>query len=179
MSRKGKQPVDLPNNVQVEIKPGLVVVKGPKGTLQQMLPEGVILAKEESQLLVSVEGTSKQMKSFHGLYRSLIQNMVTGTSTGFQKELELVGVGYRATVQGKELDLQLGFSHPTRVGIPDDLAIKVEKNSIVVSGIDKQKVGEYCAQLRRLRPPEPYQGKGVRYKNEYVRRKQGKASGKK
>lgn len=180
MSRKGKQSILLPKNVQVAIDDGVVTVTGPKGTLTQKVADGVEIRREgEETLFVDIAESVVDGARLHGLYRSLIGNMVVGTSQGFEKQLELIGVGYRATVQGKNLDLLLGFSHPTQLPIPEGLTVKVEKNIVAVSGIDKQLVGQYCATVRSIRPPEPYQGKGVRYKDEYVRRKQGKASGKK
>jgi large subunit ribosomal protein L6 len=179
MSRKGKQPIPVPNGVQVDVKDGLLTVKGPKGTLQQLLADGIQVKLENGFLYVELDAEKSATGRFHGLFRSLISNMVVGTSQGFEKQLELIGVGYRATIQGQKLDLQLGFSHPQQLPIPEGLAIKIEKNIISVSGIDRQLVGQYCATVRGVRPPEPYQGKGVRYKGEHVRRKQGKASGKK
>jgi large subunit ribosomal protein L6 len=179
MSRKGKQPIPVPKGVEINAKDGLVTVKGPKGTLQQKIAQGIALKHEGDVLYVEPIATLDDADRLHGLYRSLIGNMVVGVSQGFEKQLELIGVGYRAAVQGSLLDLQLGFSHPMQLPISEGLAIKIEKNIITVSGIDKQLVGEYCAKIRAVRPPEPYQGKGVRYKDEYVRRKQGKASGKK
>lgn len=179
MSRKGKQPIPIPKGVEVQVDKDHVSVKGPKGTLTQTIMEGIHVKVEDGHIIVEPDQNAVDMGKFHGLYRSLISNMVEGTSKGFEKQLELIGVGYRATVQGHTLDLQLGFSHPTKLPIPQGLHVKVEKNILSVSGINKQEVGQYCAHIRSIRPPEPYQGKGVRYKDEYVRRKQGKASGKK
>jgi len=176
MSRKGKSPILLEKGVEIKVNGKQVQVKGPKGSLSLELKEDIEVKVEGSHIVVSAaekEGISK----FHGLYRTLIQNMVTGTSKGFEKILELVGVGYRAAVKGKALDLQLGYSHPTLINIPEGIEVKVDKNTtIVVSGIDKQKVGSFAAEVRSLRPPEPYQGKGVKYKDEYIRRKAGKAA---
>ncbi len=179
MSRKGKQPIPLPKGVEVKVDEGHITVKGPKGTLSQPLMHGIHVKVEESHIIIEPDTGVDDISKFHGLYRSLVHNMVEGTTKGFEKQLELVGVGYRATVQGHMLDLQLGFSHPTKLPIPQGIHVKVDKNFVIVSGINKQEVGQYCAVLRAVRPPEPYQGKGVRYKDEYVRRKQGKASGKK
>lgn len=179
MSRKGKQPIPIPKGVQIDVKDGLVTVKGPKGTLQQKIVEGVHIKQQDGFINIEPEAGMVDAGRYHGLFRSLLNNMVLGTSQGFEKQLELIGVGYRAAIQGQNLDLQLGFSHPMQLSIPQGLTIKIDKNVISVSGIDKQLVGQYCASVRAVRPPEPYQGKGVRYKGEYVRRKQGKASGKK
>ncbi|MFA6914863.1 MAG: 50S ribosomal protein L6 [Parachlamydiales bacterium] len=179
MSRKGKQPIALPKGVEVNVHDGKISVKGPKGTLTQDLIDGISIKIEDGHILVEPDATKSDMGKFHGLYRSLISNMVEGTTKGFEKQLELIGVGYRATVQGHFLDLQLGFSHPTKLAIPQGIQVKVEKNIVTVTGNNKQEVGQYCASIRAVRPPEPYQGKGVRYKDEYVRRKQGKSSGKK
>jgi len=177
MSRKGKQPIDVPKGVTVTIEKDGVTVKGPKGTLSQMIPQGVQVALEGEQVTVSVIGESKKMKSFHGLYRTLICNMVEGTTKGFAKQLEMHGVGYRAQVQGSSLALQVGFSHPTDLQIPSDLSAKVDANTkITISGIDKQRVGQFAAEIRAIRPPEPYRGKGIRYAGEEIRRKAGKAA---
>lgn len=179
MSRKGKQPIALPKGVDVKIEKDSISVKGTKGALTQYIIPGIHVKVEGEQIIVEPDPSFHDMGKFHGLYRSLIQNMVDGVTKGFEKQLELIGVGYRAAVQGTLLDLQLGFSHPTKLPIPEGITVKVDKNLVTISGIDKQKVGQYSATVRSIRPPEPYQGKGVRYKDEYVRRKQGKASGKK
>lgn len=177
MSRKGKMPVVLPKGVQVQVQDNTVIVKGPKGTLNQALVPGVKLTVDTETVAVEVADDSRELRRFHGLYRALLENMVVGTSTGFEKKLEMIGVGYRAAVQGAVLDLQLGYSHPTQLHIPTGLQVKVEKNTaITITGTDKQAVGQFAAQVRALRSPEPYQGKGVRYVNEYVRRKAGKAA---
>ena len=177
MSRKGRMPVVIPKGVEVKQIGNAVSVKGPKGTLTQDLVNGIVLNIEPEQLVVSVNGDTRELARFHGLYRALIDNMVIGTSKGFEKRLEMVGVGYRAAVQGNLLDLQIGFSHPTKLPIPAGLSVKVDKNTqISISGIDKQAVGQFAAQIRAMRPPEPYQGKGIRYEGEYVRRKAGKAA---
>jgi large subunit ribosomal protein L6 len=180
MSRKGKLPITLPKSVEVEVSPDEISVKGPKGILHQKLLPAIKVRVEENEIHVELaEGCEKQ-GNYHGLYRSLINNMVQGTTQGFQRELEMIGVGYRAAVQGQLLDLQIGFSHPTKISIPEGLLVKVEKNTaIVITGIDKHKVGHFAAYVRSMRPPEPYQGKGIRYKGEYVRKKAGKAAAKK
>ncbi len=179
MSRKGKQPILLPKGVEIKVQDKEVTVKGPKGTLSHEICEGISLSIEGDQCLVLVAEGRDDMRRWHGLYRSIIANMVTGTSTGFQRTLELIGVGYRAAVKGQVVDLQLGYSHPTSVEIPHGVTVKVEKSTITLEGADKQQVGQLAADIRAMRPPEPYQGKGVRYTNEYVRKKAGKAAAKK
>ena len=177
MSRKGKAPIALPKGVEVQVKENNVVVKGPKGTLQQALVAGVNLSIETGIVHVGVSDATRELRKFHGLYRALVQNMVVGTTQGFEKKLEMVGVGYRAAVQGNMLDLQVGNSHPTQLAIPVGIQVKVDKNTMIsVTGIDKQAVGQFAAQIRAHKKPEPYQGKGIRYQGEYVRKKAGKAA---
>ena len=180
MSRKGKLPIPVPKGVEVKTSANEVTVKGPKGTLHQPLIEGIEVKVENGQIIVSLKEGNEDDGHFHGLYRTLIDNMVQGTTTGFTTDLEMIGVGYRAAVQGSLLDLQIGFSHPTKLHIPEGVHVKVEKNTAIsITGIDKQKVGQFAASIRAIRPPEPYQGKGIRYKGEYVRKKAGKAAAKK
>ena len=180
MSRKGKLPISLPKGVEVKVANNEVTVKGPKGTAHQKLIPSINVHVEDNHVIVGLTEDHQNDGHFHGLFRSLIQNMVTGTSEGFVRKLEMIGVGYRASVMGHELDLQVGFSHPTRLHIPDGLHVKVEKNtSIFINGVDKQVVGQFAASIRSVRPPEPYQGKGIRYEGEYVRKKAGKAAAKK
>lgn len=179
MSRKGNRPIVIPKNVDIKVADGVIHVKGPKGTLHQKLDDTVEIKIEDGHLHVSPAQNGRGHSRWQGLFRSLIQNMVTGITEGFKKELELIGVGYRAAVKGKSLDLQLGFSHPTEVPIPDGINIKVEKSIISIEGADKQGVGQIAATVRSIRPPEPYQGKGIRYVGEYVRRKAGKSAAKK
>jgi large subunit ribosomal protein L6 len=180
MSRKGKLPIPLPKGVEVKASDTEVVVKGPKGSLQQPLIPGVQVKVEDNQVLVTLKDEDSDLNQFHGLYRTLIQNMVIGTTEGFEKRLEMIGVGYRAAIQGDLLDLQLGFSHPTKLPIPKGLTVKVDKNTLItISGFDKRLVGQFAASVRSKRPPEPYQGKGIRYVGEYVRKKAGKAAAKK
>ncbi len=179
MSRKGNQPIALPKGVEIQVQKNQVTVKGPKGTLSHVICDGIVVTIEDNQCLVTVAEGSNGMARWHGLYRSIIANMVIGTSTGFQKTLELIGVGYRAAVKGHIVDLQLGYSHPTSLEIPKGVSVKVEKNTITLEGADKQQVGQLAADIRAMRPPEPYQGKGIRYTNEYVRKKAGKAAAKK
>lgn len=177
MSRIGKVPIPLEKGVQVSVSGNKVVVKGPNGSLDLELLECLEVSVEEANVCVSLVEGSEEKKNFHGLFRSLINNMVIGVSKGFEKILEMHGVGFRASVQGNFLDLQVGFSHPTKLEIPQGLSVKVDKNTeITVSGADKQRVGQFAAEIREMRPPEPYKGKGIRYRNEYVRRKAGKSA---
>lgn len=176
MSRIGKLPIRVPQGVSVDVSGGTVTVKGPRGTLTQTFQPEVSVSVAENTVRVSRNSDSKRARSMHGLYRNLVQNMVTGVSAGFTRALLINGVGYRAEVQGKVLVLNLGYSNPVEYPIPDDLAITCEgPTKISVEGIDKQRVGQTSAEIRSIRPPEPYKGKGVRYENEYVRRKVGKA----
>jgi len=180
MSRKGKLPIAVPKGVEVKISDTEVAVKGPKGSLTQKLVKGVVVKVEGSEVIVSLADDSGDYNHFHGLYRTLISNMIEGTTQGFEKKLEMIGVGYRAAVQGHLLDLQLGFSHPTKLEIPHGITVKVDKNTvIIINGFDKHLVGQFAATVRSKRKPEPYQGKGIRYSGEYVRKKAGKAAAKK
>jgi large subunit ribosomal protein L6 len=180
MSRKGKLPIPLPKGVEAKVSQNAITVKGPKGTLTQQLIEAVKVHVEGQEIRVELSAGHERDGHFHGLYRTLIDNMVEGTTKGFAKELEMVGIGYRAAVQGHHLDLQIGLSHPTKMSIPEGVLVKVDKSvAISITGIDKQKVGQFAASVRAARPPEPYQGKGIRYKGEYVRKKAGKAAAKK
>lgn len=180
MSRKGKLPISLPKGVEVKVANNEVTVKGPKGTAHLKLIPSISVTIEDNIVHVGLTPDHQNDGHFHGLFRTLIQNMVTGTSEGFVKKLEMIGVGYRAAVMGHELDLQVGYSHPTRLHIPEGVQVKVEKNTqIAIIGTDKQVVGQFAASVRQTRPPEPYQGKGIRYEGEYVRKKAGKAAAKK
>jgi large subunit ribosomal protein L6 len=182
MSRKGKLPISIPKGVEVKISGSEVTVKGPKGTLHQKVDPAVVLKIDGDKLSVSLAEKDMQEKGeLHGLFWALLQNMVNGTAKGFEKVLEMVGVGYRANVQGKALDLQIGFSHPTKIPIPEGLQVTVDKNNtvIIIKGADRQMVGQFAATIRAKRPPEPYQGKGIRYSGEYVRKKAGKSAAKK
>lgn len=175
MSRIGKLPVDIPSGIKIEKKGATLTVQGPKGTLSQTVKPEIDVIIENNQVLFSRRNESKYSKSLHGLYRSLINNMVIGVSTGVTKTLLINGVGYRAEVQGKTLVLTLGFSTPIEFYIPDGITMQCEgNNKVIISGIDKQKVGQICAEVRSLRPPEPYKGKGIRYETENIRRKVGK-----
>jgi large subunit ribosomal protein L6 len=177
MSRIGRKPIEVPRGVTVTVAEGnLVTVKGPKGTLVQQLPLAMAIHQEDSTITVTRPSDEKQHKALHGLTRALLNNMVMGVSTGFQKVLEINGVGYRAQKTGRNLTLSLGFSHPVVVEAPEGIDLNVgERNTVIVSGADKQLVGEVAAYIRSLRPPEPYKGKGIKYQNEVIRRKAGKA----
>ncbi|MFC1591526.1 50S ribosomal protein L6 [Thermodesulfobacteriota bacterium] len=175
MSRVGKKPIEIPKEVKVQVANGTVSVQGPKGKLQHELPAGISIALENDVLLVSRSSDERQHRSLHGLTRALIANMMEGVSSGFAKELEITGVGYRAEKSGKTLTLSLGFSHPVVFEEPDGVQIQVEKQLIKVEGIDKCLVGQTAAKIRKFRKPDPYKGKGIRYVGEHVRRKVGKA----
>jgi large subunit ribosomal protein L6 len=177
VSRIGKQPIPVPSGVEVTIEGPEVTVTGPKGTLKQTVSEEMIVKLEDGVITVSRPSDERQHRSLHGLTRSLLANMVTGVSEGFSKNLEIVGVGYRATMKGSDLEMALGFSHPVSVKSEPDIAFEVPApTKITVRGIDKQRVGQVAAEIRGWRPPEPYKGKGVRYEGEYVRRKLGKTA---
>lgn len=170
-------PISLPKGVTVTVHDLMVTVKGPKGSLSLTLGDGIGVTQEGEILHVTTRDDSRDLSRLQGLYFSLIKNMIIGTSSGFEKKLEMVGVGYRAAVQGSVIDVQVGYSHPTKLEIPQGLQVKVDKNTLItVSGMDKQAVGQFAAEIRGQRPPEPYQGKGIRYVDEYVRRKAGKAA---
>ncbi|HIS26949.1 MAG TPA: 50S ribosomal protein L6 [Candidatus Pullilachnospira intestinigallinarum] len=175
MSRIGRLPVVIPEGVTVEVKENnYVVVKGSKGTLERALPTEMSIKVEDGHVIVTRPSDLKKMKSLHGLTRTLIQNMVTGVSQGYEKTLEVNGVGYRAAKQGKKLVLSLGYSHPVEMEDPEGLETTVDGNKIVVKGISKEKVGQYAAEIREKRRPEPYKGKGIKYADEVIRRKVGK-----
>ncbi len=178
MSRVGKNPIPVPSGVEVTIEGRTVTVKGPKGTLARELPEPITIRQDDDELLVERPDDERRHRALHGLSRSLVANMVTGVTDGYTKELEIVGVGYRATAQGpNRIELALGFSHPVHVEAPDGVTFEVpQPTRIAVSGIDKELVGQVAANIRKIRKPEPYKGKGVRYLGEQVRRKAGKAA---
>lgn len=180
MSRKGKLPIPLPKGIEVKKEGIHLTVKGPKGALSLKVMPIIDLEIGSEEIVVSLKKETSNNRKWHGLYRTLISNMVVGTSKGFEKKLNLIGVGYRASVQGNKVDLQVGMSHPVQLEIPEGINVVTEnKNTtIVISGADKQAIGQFAADLRSVRPPEPYQGKGIRYENEYVRRKAGKAAAK-
>ena len=175
MSRIGRMPIAVPAGVTVDIaENNQVTVKGPKGTLSRVLPAEMDIKLEGDQVVVTRPNDLKKMKSLHGLTRTLINNMVVGVTDGYTKELEVNGVGYRATKQGKKLVLNLGYSLPVEMEDPEGVESKVDGNKIIVSGIDKEKVGQYAAEIRETRKPEPYKGKGIKYADEVIRRKVGK-----
>ena len=175
MSRIGKQPIELPSGVNVAISPGRVQVNGPLGELSQNVPARMQIEQDDGTLVVKRPTERGDDRALHGLTRSLVANMVEGVTKGFEKRLELQGVGYRATLHGTDLELNVGFSHPVVIKPPQGIAFEVpDATSVLVKGIDKQQVGEIAAQVRKVRPPEPYKGKGIRYEGEYVRRKVGK-----
>jgi large subunit ribosomal protein L6 len=175
VSRIGKQPIPVPEGVDVLIEPDLVRVKGPKGELQQRVARDMEVSKEDGEVLVKRPSDRGEHRALHGLTRSLIANMVEGVTNGFERRLEIQGVGYRAALRGKDVELTVGFSHPVQVRAPDGIEFEVPApTQIVVRGIDKQQVGETAARIRKVRPPEPYKGKGIRYQGEYVARKVGK-----
>jgi large subunit ribosomal protein L6 len=175
MSRIGKLPIEVPASVDVQVESGVVRVKGPKGELSQRISPDLTLEREDSQLLVKRPTDRKDHRALHGLTRSLINNMVTGVTEGFEKRLEIQGVGYRAQLRGKGLELALGYSHPVKVEAPEGIEFEVPMpTQVIVRGIDKQVVGEIAARIRKARPPEPYKGKGIRYAGEQVSRKVGK-----
>ena len=178
MSRVGRSPISVPSSVTVTLDGPTVNVKGPQGSLERTLPEGITIAQDGDTLLVTRPDDERRHRALHGLSRSLVANMVSGVTDGFTKELEIVGVGYRATAKGPgSLELALGFSHPVLVDAPEGITFEVPvPTRIVVKGIDKEKVGQVAADIRKLRKPEPYKGKGVRYAGERVLRKAGKAA---
>ena len=176
MSRVGKQPIQLPDKVTVKVSDSNVHVEGPKGKLDYTLPDGVTVTQEGKNIVVKRENDERRVRAMHGTVQRLIGNMVEGVSTGFRKDLEIHGVGFRAAVKGSNLDLSLGYSHPLLHPIPKTLKVAVAENTkISIEGIDKQLVGQIAADVRGYYPPEPYKGKGVRYVGEYVRRKEGKS----
>ncbi|HJM98728.1 MAG TPA: 50S ribosomal protein L6 [Acidimicrobiales bacterium] len=178
MSRIGKTPIEIKSGVEISISESFIEVKGPKGSLSQKLPEGINVEKQEEILVVSRANDLRETKALHGLIRSLINNMVVGVTDGYQKELELVGVGYRAQAKGKNaLELQLGFSHPVKFSAPEGIEFDVpSQTEISITGIDKQVVGQVAADIRALKKPEPYKGKGIRYVGERIIRKAGKTA---
>ena len=176
MSRIGRKPINIPAGVDVKIDAGVVTVKGPKGTLTQTINNGITVNVEGAEILVTRADDGKENRSLHGLTRTLVSNMVTGVTEGFTKELDVLGVGYRVQKQGTDLVMNLGYSHQVIMSENADIKIDVPgPNKIIILGIDKQKVGQFAAEVREKRPPEPYKGKGIRYVGEHVRRKEGKA----
>jgi len=179
MSRIGKSPISIPEKVDIKLANGLCTVQGPKGTLSWNTPAEIDVKIDSGQIVCSPTRSDKATSAKFGLTRALINNMVVGVTYGFKKEMQLVGVGYRASVQGSHLVLSVGYSKPVEMEIPQELSVEINKkqDEMIVTGIDKQVLGEWCAVVRRVRPPEPYKGKGIRYKDEIVRTKQGKRVG--
>jgi large subunit ribosomal protein L6 len=177
MSKLGKTPVPLPKGVEIKVEGNTIHVKGPKGSLNYPLSKGVTVKVEEGNAWVIRDAAVEMPATTHGLIRAMLGNMIIGVSKGFEVRLAMVGVGYRAALQGSKLDLQVGLSHPTQLPIPKAVQVTVDKSvTIIITGIDKQAVGQFAAQVRGVKPPEPYKGKGIRYENEYVRKKAGKAA---
>ena len=177
MSRVGQAPIEVPGSVQVSVTAGRITVNGPKGELQRGFPEDISIEVNDGQIQVSRSKDSRDVKALHGLFRSLIANMVKGVTDGFEKSLEIHGVGYRAAKQGNGLEIQVGFSHPVKKDAPKGIEYEVPSpTKIVVRGIDKELVGQIAAEIRAIRKPEPYKAKGIRYEGEHVRRKSGKAA---
>ena len=175
MSRIGKRPVAIPSGVTADIQDGTLSVKGPKGTLTLSMRDEISYTLGEGSILVKPANDTKQARSFWGMQRTLVENLVTGVTEGYTKVLEITGVGYRAQAQGKKLKLQLGFSHDVDIDVPEGLEVKTpDQTTIEISGIDKQQVGQFAAEVRRWRKPEPYKGKGIRYRGEFIFRKEGK-----
>ncbi len=174
MSRIGKKPIEIPEKLEIEVKDSLIKVKGPKGELEREIRPEIKAEIKEGKVLFSPLGESKKIRAFWGLTRALIANMIEGVTKGFEKKLEIEGVGYKANLEGQDLVLNMGYSHPVKIEKPEGIDFSVEKNIITVSGIDKEKVGQIAAKIRAVRKPEPYKGKGIRYQGEQVRRKVGK-----
>lgn len=175
MSRIGKLPINLPSGVTITVDPDFVTVTGPKGTLKQFTMPGVAVKQEDSQVVVTRENDEAVNRAKHGLMRTLVSNMITGVSQGFSKQLEINGVGYRVAMQGADLKFNLGFSHDVIYKLPQGITAAIEQNKITVSGIDKQQVGQVAAEIRALKKPEPYKGKGIKYADERILRKSGKS----
>jgi large subunit ribosomal protein L6 len=179
MSRIGKKPITLPKGVTVTIAADAVEVQGPKGKLRQVIPPGIVFAQDGGALIAKLERDDNSLKKFHGLARSLVANAVTGVTDGFKRELDIVGVGYRAELKGKQVHFALGYSHPVVFDVPNGIEVAVDKNThVVVTGADRQLVGQVAANMRRLRKPDPYKQKGVRYTGEILKKKVGKTGAK-
>ena len=179
MSRIGKKPIPIPSGVKVQVSDGAVEVQGPKGKLRQALPPGIVFKQEDANLVARTEREDAELGKFHGLARSLVANAVLGVTQGFKKELDIVGVGYRAELKGKQVQFALGYSHPVVFDIPNGIDVAIDKQThITVTGIDRQLVGQVAADIRRLRKPDPYKQKGVRYTGEVLKKKAGKTGAK-
>lgn len=175
MSRIGRMPIAIPAGVEVKLDGNTVTVKGPKGELTRTVHQNMKVEVNGAEITVTRPDDEKENRSLHGLTRTLIANMVKGVTDGFSKELEVNGVGYRASVEGNKLVLNIGYSHPVEMALPDGIKAEVNDKKITISGIDNQKVGQFAAEVREKRPPEPYKGKGIKYMDEHIRRKEGKA----
>ena len=175
MSRIGRAPIAIPAGVDVVVDGSTVTVKGAKGTLTRTMHSNITITKDGETILVTRPNDQKENRSLHGLTRTLIANMIEGVSNGYKKELEINGIGYRAEVKGNTLVMKIGFSHEVIMDAPEGVTVEVNGNKVTVSGADKQKVGQFAAEIREKRPPEPYKGKGIKYVDEYIRRKEGKA----
>ena len=175
MSRIGRAPIAIPAGVEVVVDGSTVTVKGAKGTLSRTMNSNITITKDGDTIVVTRPNDQKENRSLHGLTRTLIANMIEGVSNGFKKELEINGIGYRAEVKGNTLVMKIGFSHDVIMDAPEGVTVEVNGNKVTVSGADKQKVGQFAAEIREKRPPEPYKGKGIKYVDEYIRRKEGKA----
>jgi large subunit ribosomal protein L6 len=174
MSRVGKKPIPIPDKTKITYKDRIITVQGEKGTLTRTVHPIVDLKIEDKNVMVTIGGDDRKTRAFQGLTRALVANMVTGVSKGFERSLEINGIGYRVELKGKTLVLNLGYSHPINFDLPEGIAAKIEKTSITLSGIDKELLGHTAASIRRLRPPEPYKGKGIKYAEEYIQKKAGK-----
>lgn len=174
MSRLGKQPVTIPSGVEVSFADNVMTVKGPKGTLTQEMRDDVTVTIEDGAVTIAPANETKEARALWGTYAALTRNLVTGVTEGFEKKLEIEGVGYRAEAQGQKLVINVGFSHPVEMVVPEGITAGVEKNVITIAGIDKEAVGQFAANVRKVKKPEPYKGKGIRYEGEYIIRKQGK-----
>jgi large subunit ribosomal protein L6 len=174
MSRVGKKPIPIPPKAQIDWADQVFTVKGPKGTLSRQIHSGVDLKIESGLIQVVIQGAEKRQRALQGLTRSLVANMVTGVSEGFERALEINGIGYRANVKGASIEFNLGFSHPVVFDLPEGISAQVDRNILKLQGIDKEALGQTAASIRRLRPPEPYKGKGIKYAEEYIQRKAGK-----
>lgn len=175
MSRVGKKPIAIPKGVEIKLEDRTLTVKGPKGTLSRSIHPKVNVQVQDQEVTVTIDGASKDLKSLHGLHRALIANMVTGVTKGFERGLEIVGVGFKADLSGRTAVLNVGFSHPVNFSLPEGIDAKIEKTRISLAGIDKELLGLTASKLRDIKSPEPYKGKGIKYAEEYIRRKAGKA----
>ncbi len=179
MSRIGKKPIPIPKGVTVKVAPDAIEVQGPKGKLRQVLPPGIVFTQEDGTLVAKLERDDNELRKFHGLARSLVANAISGVADGFKKELDIVGIGYRAELKGKQVVFALGYSHPVVFDVPPGIDIAIDKQThIIVTGIDRQQVGQVAANIRRLRKPDPYKQKGVRYTGEVLKKKAGKTGAK-